>query len=176
MQSFVFGKNRSFHSSKSKNAFEITFASTRVQKPKCPITLRLSTASGPPRSGVDFQKTITSYDNCSLWRKPSLQLFLKRVLSWLYSTSPEGKKPECPTMSKLSAATLPSRSGLVINKTVSSCHICSQLSLSKTKVWTLFTERVLSWLPSLNNSAKSEASYRVKTINKFRSSTVFDSL
>ena len=106
---------------------------------------RLTAASGPPRSGLVINKTVTSYHNCS-------QLFFCENQS--FSTiSEEGTfvirfnstgvpKPKFPVITRLSTASCPPRSGIVKNKTVTSYHNSSQLSLAKTKASFLYNKRV----------------------------------
>ena len=63
-------------------------------------------------------------------------------------------KPNCLTMSTLSATSGPPRFGPVINKTVTSYHNCSQLFLPKTKASALYDKGVRSLLDSAQQECK----------------------
>ena len=132
----------------------ITSTSTRVQKPKCPIMLRLSTISISPWSGIVRSKTVNSCHVCSQlsWAGTKLLPFevTENLLDYiqLHKSAKTVQKPKCPTMSRISTAPDPPLSAVVINKTVTSCHLCSQLSRAKTKASTPYNRRVPSWLHS----------------------------
>ena len=64
MQAIFLSENQSFNSLQSESTFVITFAFKRVQKLKCIIFFRLSTASGHPLSVIVINKTVTSSNNC----------------------------------------------------------------------------------------------------------------
>ena len=122
----------------------IRFNSTRVQKTKCPVMSRLSTASCPPRSGIVINKTVTSCNLCDQlsWAKTiASNQSNQKVPSRLNSNFLGVQKPKCLTMSRQSATSGPPRSGPVINKTVKSYRKFSQLPLAKTKASVLYKKK-----------------------------------